>query len=165
MERDNSIAGLLKADLQEQASHKEVFIRIPGFDQSGIQIKYRLPEGTAELDHISTKVERETKDRIARNLRMIMDTIILLCEGVYYQTEAEETPQPLDIEGLGEPCLIDERLAGYLGMNGDNFTAREVVRVLFGGNEFAIISHGEKLQRWMIDQSADITKEFWQLGE
>ena len=164
-ERDNSIAGLLKADLQTQASRKDVLIRVPGFEKSGIQIKYRLPESAAELAQISTKVERETKDLTARGLRMFMDTIVLLCDGVYYQTQTDAEPQPLDVEGTGEPCFIDERLAGYLGMNGDDYSARDVVRHLFGGNDFAIISHGEKLQRWVVDQSTDVNKEFWQLGE
>lgn len=163
---DPSIVDLLKQDINEIATHKEAFIRVSGYEKSGIQIKYRMPEGGKELDAIAQKVERETKDRFARNLNTMIDTIITLCEGVYCQPPGVEEPVELDPEETGSPCLIDERLAALLGMstNGDSpLTARLVLKRLFHNNDMAIINHAEKLNRWLMDQNADLQMELWQL--
>jgi hypothetical protein len=51
-------------------------------------------------------------------------------------------------------------------MNGtEPSTARQIVRRLFNGNDFAIVNHAERLNRWLMDTSADLSMEFWQLGE
>lgn len=163
--RDTSLVDLLKADLDELGKHEDVLIRVPGYEKSGLQIKYRLPENGKELDNISRKVNREQKDTFSRSLYTAIDTMIVLCEGLYVQPAGVEEPVMLDPEEIGEPARFDERLADMLGMNGDNPSARKVVRRLFNGNDFAIINHSERLNRWLMDTSANLEMEFWQLGE
>jgi hypothetical protein len=164
-DKGNSVLDLLKQDHDEIAASSEVFIRVVGYDKSGLQVKYRLPE-SGELATIGKKIERQHKDMFARNLYIAMDTMIALCEGIYVQPEGVEEPVGLDFEESGEPCGFDERLAVHLGMDGEtSITARDVVRRVFDNRDFAIISHAEKLNRWLVDAKADVDKEFWEVGE
>jgi hypothetical protein len=162
----HSVVDLLKQDLREVSTTREVYIRIPGFEKSGLQAKYRLPE-PGELAAITRKVERNHKDTWERNLYGAMDTIIALCDGLYVQPEGVEQPVMLDYENTGIPCRFDHRLAEYIGLsNGaEPPTARIVLKKLFKDRELAVINHGEKLSRWLVDANADVNREFWQPGE
>lgn len=160
----NSVVDLLKQDLKEISTQKNVYIRVPGFERSGLQVKYRLPENGQEIGDIGKKIERQHKEVFARNLYTAMDTMIVLCDGLFVQPDGIDEPVMLDYEETGTPCRFDDRLAAYLGMNGDphDLTARSIVRKLFDDREFAIINHAEKLSRWLVDASADVNREFWQ---
>jgi hypothetical protein len=146
-------------------------IPLVGFEKAGLRVKYRMPESGKELDGIARKVIREHKDTFSRNLYTAIDTMIILCEGLFVLPVADleldgqpEEPQPLDPDNSGEPARYDEKLAEIMGFS-DTSTAREVVRKLFGGNDMAIIAHAEKLSRWLANTKADLNVEFWQLGE
>ena len=157
-----SIMDLLQEDLRELAEVKEVYIPVKGYERSGIQVCYHLPGRGKELSDIARKVEREVKDRYTRNITTAIDTMIHLCSGIYVQPEGVESPVMLDPEETGEPAMFDQRLAHLMGIEGEVQSSRQVVRRLFNNNDMAIISHAEKLQRWMQDTKADVTLELWQ---
>jgi len=161
----SSLLDTFHAELDEIASTKSVLIPVRGYERTGLQIKYGMPENGKQLDAIARKVNREVKDTFSRNLLTAMDTMIALCEGLYVQPEEVPEPVMLDPHDTGEPCQFDVVLAELMGMNGSGGSARTVVKRLFGNNDFAIMSHAEKLSRWLQNTKADLELEFWQVGE
>jgi len=159
-----SLLDTFQAELDDIASTKSVMIPVKGYEKTGLQIKYGMPESGKQLDAIARKVQREQKDAFSRNLYIAMDTMIALCEGIYVQPEDVPEPVMLDPHDTGEPCEFDSTLAELMGMNGDG-SARVVVKRLFGDNDFAIMAHAERLSRWLQNTKADLDLEFWQLGE
>lgn len=166
---DASIFDLLKQEAQELADNKEVDIPVKGYEGTNLMIRYHLPESAKELDDIARRVSKDQKDPFYRNLYTVIDTMIWLCSGLFVQPEGVPEPVMLDPEQTGHPVHFDVRLAGLIGMlesaNGSEPTARNVVRKLFGGNDLAIISHAEKLNRWLQNTKADLSLEIWQVGE
>lgn len=168
-----SYVELLRQDYKELSEAEDVLIPVQGYERVGLRVKYRMPESGKELDAISRKVMREFKDTFSRNLYTALDTMIVLCEGLYIQPLASELeletqvtePIPLDPELSGEAVRFDQRLAEALGLGSDIPGARQVTRRLFGNNDMAVISHAEKLSRWLANTKADLDVEFWQLGE
>lgn len=163
---DFSLVDTFKSELDELASNKEVFIPVKGYERTGLQIKYHLPEHGKELDMLGRKVQREAQDNYTRNLLISIDTMIYLCSGIYVQPPDVEAPVMLDPENTGSPAGFDDRLAELMGMDpGSPHTARNVVKRLFGGNEMMLLAHAERLQRWLQNTKADLNAELWQLGE
>jgi hypothetical protein len=167
-----SIVDLLRQDLKELEESEEVFIPVTGYERVGLQVKYRMPESGKELDAIARKNMREFKDQFSRNLYTAIDTMITLCLGLYVQPTQELEleariiePVELDPEEMGEAVKFDVRLAEALGLGSEIQSARVVVRRVFGNNDMAIVSHAEKLSRWLINTKANLDVEFWQLGE
>jgi hypothetical protein len=161
-----SIVDLFKQEQRELAETKSVFIAVKGYEKTGLQIRYRMAESGKELEIISTKINRQYKDTYSRNLYGAMDTMILLCDGLFVQPEDVSEPVMLDPDEVGEPCGFDTTLAQMLGMELDaDTTARAVIRKLFGDNELAIITHAFDLQRWLQNTKADLNLEIWQVGE
>ena len=164
--QEASIIDLLHKDVEELNASKEVYIPMKGYENTGMQIRYRLPERGKELDNIASNVRRETKDNYTRNLIIAMDVMIELCTGIFVQPGNTPEPVPLDPEDTGEPCKFDQRLAELLGMPEPvTVGARRVLKQLFGNNDMAIISHSEKLNRWLANTKADVSLEIWQVGE
>lgn len=162
-----SIVDLFKKEQQELASAKSVFIAVKGYEKTGLQVRYKMPDTGKELELISTRVNRQYKDTYTRNLYSAMDIMIHLCDGLFVQPEDVPEPVALDFDDVGEPCKFDMTLAGLLGMdvNAGNITARQVVVKLFGGNEIAIVTHAFDLNRWLQNTKADLNLEIWQVGE
>lgn len=161
---DPSLVDLLKRDVEEASKIEDVLIPVAGYSYSNLSIKYRMPEeGGKELDFIARKVFRETRDDYDRNVRIAIDTIVTLCEGLYVQPEDVPEPVAFDPDNEGTPVRFDQRLAKVFGME-DNTGARALVRRLFAGNDLVIITHAEKLSRWIMDKKADLESEVWQLG-
>jgi hypothetical protein len=160
-----SIVDLFRSEQESLASAKSVFIAVKGYEQTGLQIRYRMPESGKELEILANRINRQYKDTYSRNLYVSMDTIILLCDGLYVQPEGVTEPVMLDPDEIGEPCGFDTTLAGLLGMDGEGLTARLVLRKLFGDNELAIITHAFDLNRWLQNTKADLNLEIWQVGE
>lgn len=161
--QEASIVDLIRADLQSIADIEDVLIPVAGYERTGLQIKYRLPESGKELEQIARRVEKEAKkDRYARSLNSAIDTMIKLCIGVYVQPPDVDEPVELDPKEQGTPVCFDPDLAEILGMNGDGpIRARDVVRKLFDGNDLAIFNHAEKLSRWLGDTKADLEVSFF----
>ena len=85
-----SIVDLFKQEQAELASSKSVFIRVNGYEQTGLQIRYKMPASGKELEVISSKVQRQHKDNYSRNLYTAMDTMIHLCDGLFVQPDGVE---------------------------------------------------------------------------
>jgi len=160
-----SFVDVFREELKELAEAETCFIPVKGYERTGLQIRYAMPENGKQLDNIARKVTREFKDAYSRNLYISIDTMIVLCDGVFVQPQGVEEPVMLDPEEFGQPCQFDERLAQIMGMNGATGSARQVVKHLFGGNELAIMAHSERLSRWLQNTKADLEAEIWQLGE
>lgn len=156
----------VKQEYEQLAKATDTYIPVIGYSASGLNIRYRLPHNGKELDAIATKVFRQVKSAYERNINVAIDTLITLCIGLYIEHPdkageyVEFNPDNQD----GPITFIDTRLAEVLGW--ENITnARQAVRRLFANNEMALLSHADKLGRWMTDTSADLTTEVWQLGE
>lgn len=162
---DFSIIDTFKQELQELVSAESVLIPVKGYEQTGLQIKYRMPDSGKELETLGRNVMRQQKDAYNRNLMISMDTMIYLCEGLYVQPEGVEEPVMLDPDNTGAPCQFDHTLATMMGMNGAPESPRAILKRLFGGNDLAIINHAERLNRWLQNTKADLNAEIWQLGE
>lgn len=161
-----SLIDLLREEVREVSETKFVYIPIQGFGKTGLAARYVLPESGKQLENISNKVNREFKTRFERNLYSAIDTMILLCAGLYIRTPDVEEYIELDPELLGEPVQFDMRLAETLGFV-DCKSARTVVRRIFGNNDIAIMTHAEKLSRWLQNTSVDVNTQLWEqnLGE
>lgn len=163
--RGDSLVDLIQKDLEEQAAIKDVFIPVTGYDTSGLAIKYRMPKNGKELDGVAEKVERQKHDRYYTNLWTAVDTMILLCDGLFVKPEGVEEYVMLDPEDSGTPVhLGDARLAEIVGLT-DEPAARKVVQKLFNKQDVAIINHFERLSRWLGNTKADLEREFWQTGK
>jgi len=162
---DFSFVEVFREELRELSETQEVYIPVRGYERTGLQVRYHMPEHGKELGLIAQKVLRETKDTFTRNLYIAMDTMSHLCDGLYVQPEGVEEPVMLDPQELGEPMQFDERLAEMMGANGEVHSSRQVIRKLFANNDLAIVNHAERLQRWLANTKADIDAELWQLGE
>jgi len=162
---DFSILDTFKQELHELTSAESVHIPVKGYEQTGLTIKYRMPDSGQELERLSRQVMRQQKDTYSRNLMISMDTMIYLCEGLYVQPEGVEEPVMLDPDETGEPCRFDRTLAGLMGMNGAPESPRTILKRLFGDNDLAVIDHAERLNRWLQNTKADLNAEIWQLGE
>lgn len=164
-----SILDVFKREQQEIASAKTVFIAIPGYEESGLKALYRMPTSGRELDAIGRKAQSEFNNDYDRNLYTAIDSLIALCEGLYVQPTGVEAPVMFDPENTGAAAQYDQYLAEILGVEKDSpeFTARGVVYRLFGGREkeLAILSHCEKLSRWLGNAKADVESELWQRGQ
>lgn len=161
---DESIVDLIQADFDELAANVDVFIPIIGYEKSGLAVKYHLPETGKQLDAIARKVNAETKDPYYRNLNTSIDTMILLCDGLYVKPAEVEDYVMLDPQETGSPVRFDGRTAEIFGAAVDS-PARAVVRKIFDSNEMAMLNHAERLARWLNNTKADLTTEIWQLGE
>ena len=162
-----SFVDIIQSELQELQESKEVYIAVKGYERSGLHVKYSLPRDGKMLDDISRKVMREFKDAYNRNLHISVDTMIRLCEGLYVQhPEAGEEYVELDPENMGEPVQFDSRLANIVSNGSQINSSRQVVFALFGGNDLMVLSHAEKLNRWLMNTKADVETELWQqLGD
>jgi hypothetical protein len=164
-EAEFSIVDAFREELRELTEAQSVFIPFKGYERIGLQAKYRMPENGREIANVAQKIMREFKDVYSRNLYVAMDTMILLCEGLYVQPEGVEEPVMLDPDDSGFPMAFDHRLTEMMGMNGEISSARQVLKRLFGNNEMAILAHSELLQRWMQNTKANLDTEVWELGE
>lgn len=160
-----SLVDTFKQELQELAETKTVMIPVRGYERTGLQVKYMMPENGKQLDAIARRVNREVKDTYSRNLFTAMDTMSTLCDGLYVQPEGVPEPVMLDPNETGMPCHFDVTLAELMGMNGTSGSARQVIKRLFGNNDMAVMSHAERLSRWLQNTKADLDVEFWQVGE
>ena len=162
-----SFVDVIQAELRELQESKEVYIAVKGYERSGLHVRYHLPNDGKILDDISRKVMREFKDQYNRNLHTSVDTMIKLCDGLYIQPpEAEGEYVELDPEQVGEPVQFDSRLADIISNGSSIGTARQVVFALFGNNDLMVMSHAERLNRWLMNTKADVETELWQqMGE
>lgn len=164
-QEDASLMDAVLQEYQELADIKDVYIPVVGYTSTGLSVRYRMPENTKELSMVEEKVNRQTKDKMARNINSAIDTMCLLCIGLYVKhPDRNDVYVELDPAMEGSPVRFDDRLVA--AMKWQNIeTARQTVRKLFRNNEIAILSHAEKLSRWLANSKADLSVELWQVGE
>jgi len=144
---------------RELSGDRKTYITIPGYDDLGLVAMYHLLDGK-ELDVITTRAQRQTRDRVERAIYMACDVMISACDGLYLDRGGSEYV-PFDPQRRGEPFRYESALADFCGFEAE--TARQVVMGLFGNNDAALASHSFKLQRWFQDTMRDADEEF--LGE
>lgn len=160
----SNLVDLIKQDFEDLAKHKEAWIPVKGYEKSGLAICYGMPEGgSKQIDNITTKVEREVKDNWTRGLLAGIDTMILLCRGIYVKPADVEEYVMLDPQETGVPVRFDDRMAEIVGLPSST-PARAIVKKVFDNNDFGIMDHCERLNRFLRNAKADLEQEVWQLG-
>lgn len=155
----NSLLEQIRERRKELSGDRKTYITIPGYDDIGLVAMYHLLDGK-ELDIITTRAQRQTRDRVDRGLYMACDVMIAACDGLYLDRGGSEYV-PFDPKRRGEAFRYEQALADFCGFEAE--TARQVVMGLFGNNDAALASHSFKLQRWFQDTMRDADEEF--LGE
>lgn len=161
-----SLADQLRAKRTEIADTRETLIPIIGYgDPVVLSTKHKLMD-RRDIEAIGRRVNRETKDRGERNMRILVDQIIDSTVGFYYQRVDDQEPLQLQ-DDSGATVQGWDHLALYLGWEGPTPGNPSVVRTalyfVFGDNEFAIGQYGITLNRWMGNTAFDVDQEF--LGE
>lgn len=169
----SSIIDLLKRDAAE-LQVTDVYIPINGWENTGLAVRYELPERGKDLDAIVVKIERQFKkdQKYERNLYIGIDTMIKLCRGLYVKSDeaiSEDNPNgwvELDPLMHGTPLTFadGEELSGILGWAKPE-SARDTVKMLFGGNDRSINDHAARLNMWLADTKTDVSKALWAQGE
>lgn len=150
----------LRARRQEVAESRDTLIALPGYEEVGLQVKYRLME-RKEVEAIGKKLRKAgVKDRGQFEMLALTDVMIGATEGFYVNVNGK--PEELSAED-GPWVERWEQLAEYLGYNGEEKTARACLYWVFAGNEFAIGNHGITLNRWFGNTGSEVDAEF--LGE
>jgi hypothetical protein len=141
-----SLFDALRAKRQEIADSREVYLTIPGYEDTNLKVKHTLLE-RRDIEDIGRRVLRETKNRGERNMRILMDQIIRSTEGFFIAGE-DGSYDPLPSMNGDDSAVIGwDQFAEGLGEHFD--TARQAVFYAFGNNEFAIADYGVKLNRWV----------------
>lgn len=154
---DTSLLDALATQRDELAASREVYIPIPGYEKSGMQMlaRYRLVSGE-EIAAIGKKVTREYTKRqtYERNLYASIDLMISACTGVFVERDGEKIQlkhNGVEIDGY------NQSLAEALKFDGG--TSRLVVLGVFGNNIVAVQQHSMLFGRWMSDTSTDVMGE------
>jgi hypothetical protein len=149
----------LRAKRDERAAKRDVLIPVIGYEEMELKVKYRLLD-RHETDEIVKRVRRQTKDRGDFMYRVLVDTIILACEGFFLGTEPDIEP----LVGENGTGFIESYASFAKELKGEEIpTHRQAVLYVFGDNEFTVGQHGLLLNRWLGDTNLDIDEEL--LGE
>ena len=165
---EQSLLEQLAAARNESAENRETFIKIPGYEETGIDVlaKYKLLTGP-EIEEISKKLRPKAGGQQRSlwnvNLAAALDTMARACIGIYVQRPTDEEPVPLTVNG--EPILHygDPNLKVALGIDDSVNTTRRVIIAAFCDNELAVSDHSVKLNRWFQNTNRDVDADF--LGE
>lgn len=100
------------------------------------------------------------KDPAQQQLLGAIDTLILACDEMCVYTADGVKPLPSE---TGQPVRFDEQLcAGLRAVGHSEFTerlsAREIVRRVFGDNDWAILQAGQEVSAWMADLRTKVTE-------
>ncbi len=163
----SAIIDLLKQDAEDVSNPQDVYIPINGWERTGLAARYRLGKGK-ELEQIAIKVDRKFSDRSDKNLYTGIDTMILLCTGLFIKSDeavTEENPDgwvELDPNNTGSALTYsDDGLAAIFGWENEVQTARELVRKLFGKNDLATNDHAARLSRWLVNTKSKVNAALW----
>lgn len=177
--RPNSIMESLRRDHKALVKSKTFDLPIPGYNGS-LVAQYRLM-GIKELEIIGNKVQREFKKQGDRVLHASLDALITGCLGLYYNRNGELVGLHESIGDEEPPIRFDDRLVEFLALDisddgmmelmpkmdaSDIFQmgdARRTVLAAFGGNDIAVLDHGNTIGRWSSDTTREVSERF--LGE
>lgn len=164
-----SIQDRLRAKRQHIADTHETYIQLPGFEEAGLQVKYRLLD-REDVKRIAKNIQgsngKQRMDRADFQMLLLMDTIINATEGFYTQEPQDEGPQPLmESDDETSPQITTwTQMSKFMDPEGvGEDRQRAALQFCFAGNEFAIGQHGINVQRWMTNTNLDVNETF--LGE
>lgn len=152
-----SVMEALRAQHQESLRDNTTDLDIP--TMNGMLVaRYHLMT-SKEVEIISAKTMREFRDsRADVALFTNIDGLIKSCEELFYRNpDGETTPLAQFFGPDAPPVTYDERLAEFLELSATG--AREVVMNVFANNEMAILDHGRRLQRWMVNARRSATDD------
>jgi hypothetical protein len=168
-EGPQSLQERLRVKRQEIADKHETFIQLPGFEEAGLQVKYRLLD-REDVKRISKNITgangAKRMDRADFQMLVLMDTIINATEGFYTEEPQDDEPQPLMESDAPDADHITSwsMLSKFMDPNGvGEDRQRAALTFCFAGNDFAIGQHGINVQRWMTNTNLDVNETF--LGE
>lgn len=149
-----SLFDRIRAQQKHVASDQTVELPIPGYSNPALVVKYRWVDPD-EVKEIGVKVRAQFATDEDRMLYAAMDVMIVGCEGLYMRDTGEKTLQPLD---PGDGILrFDDRLERFFEREPSG-SARTAVDVAFKENPYAVVAHGQLLQRWMADTTIDLSR-------
>lgn len=152
---DLSVLGQLGVRRKEIADAAVLRLPVPGWSEPEIVVLYQpmdpelATKTIREVEHLNEK--KKDREVVAKHT----DVVIKCCVGVIGRIGDGRDYSLRQGDPHGEPTRFDPDLAEALELEGDNPTARTVVRGLFGKHEAAIMSHATKVLRW----SAEIDEE------
>jgi hypothetical protein len=157
----------LRAKRDEIASNTSVLIPLgSAYEDMGVCVKYRLLD-RSETDEISKRVRKQvSKDRNEFMFRVLLDSMILACEGFYLRPAgvSDEQATPLRDPAGKEHITTFAQFAAHL-REGDPFAShRAAVIYIFGDNEFAVGQHGLLLNRWFSNTGLEVDEELLDQG-
>lgn len=166
-DRPQSIQERLRAQRQSIAEQHDTFMALPGFEEAGLQAKYRLLDRD-DVKAIAKNIERSNKrlDRADFQMLVLQDTIINSLEGFYTQEPGQDEPVPLmESDDETSPQITSwKQLAKFMDPEGvGRDTQRTSLMFCFADNDFAVGQHGINLQRWMSNTNLNVNEAF--LGE
>ena len=147
----------LRAERKESMEDVSTFIQVPGYEQIPMFVQYKMMDGH-DIERISRKVARQTRDRWNRALMVAIDVMIAAATGVYVEYGGEMKPLTYNRQPI---TGYTPELAQCLDFKAE--TAREVVIGTFQNKDLHITNHSMRLQRWFGDTSANLDEEW--LGE
>src|SRR5215203_2320450 len=154
----------LRARREELASRQDTFITLTGWEEMGLKGKYRLLT-REETEEIAKRVRKESRgNRSEFMFRVLVDTLLLACEGFYIDSGTGDIPVPLVSEETQEHVVNFTGLPRNLGADPDIARSpRQSIMYCFADNDFAVGQHGLVFQRWLNNTGVDVDTEF--LGE
>ena len=157
-EAPRSLIDLVKGDLEQLAALDHVDIPIPGYDSSGLRVRYRAPRSGRELSNLTRPILREFRnDDYGRNLAIAIDLMIELSEGLYILHPDTRETITFDPDLSGIPLNFNFALVEALGWNADELnSSRKVVKKLFDNNDVAILSHADELNNWLKNKRYEV---------
>jgi len=157
-EAPSSTLESLRRKREALTENRTVDLAVPGYDKEppALYIRYNLLQGP-EIDRITRKVMRETKDRWDRQVLSSIDAMIAACEGLYIDWDDGTGRQPLTLNG-DHILNFGPELAQALGIQ-DAGSARAIVREVFGNNDVALAQHNIQLSRWMGNTASEVDEE------
>jgi len=163
-QRPQSPLEALRARRDEVAANREILIQIPGQEDLGLKVKYRLLTRD-EADEIGKNIRKQTRERAEFMYRVVVDTMVRACQGFYLAPDGvpDDKAEPLVGED-GDVISTFTQLAYGLGWDPTPLpaTQRRAIYYVFGENDFSSASHGLLLQRWMNNTNMDVDLDFLQ---
>jgi hypothetical protein len=163
--KPSTLADQLRARRSEIAKAHDVTLPLTGYEEYGVHVQHRLMD-RQEVEKIGRRVMNETKDRGERNMRILIDMILLSTSLFVLKDDDTGEFKPILDDQRGESHVTNwGEFADYLGWAPPNEDGgmRSALYWVFGGNEFMVGQYGILLNRWMNNTGVKVDEEF--LGE
>lgn len=157
-ESNGSLLDQLRFAAAEQAKEHYHEMPVGGEFKKQLWIRYK-PLSEAPMNRfIATRQSMKDTTKDVKIVELNFDLMAQACVCVLGADVNGENKEELkDSQGT---IRLEHRLIALLGMplpeDGSQYTAREVIMLLFGQNAMAVVDHGDNLVSWMEDPSAAV---------